>query len=212
MAEEAPGRLTITSPRGTRRVRSLSIDGLEIRRTSIDALRIASIQDGDTLEEREVANLLEDAEPQAAMNRALRILGHRERSTAELTDRLSEDGYTRPVIESVLAKLAEYGYLDDARFAEDYARAKRASGWGRRRIAAGLAEKGILPDMSGPVLDAHLPQSNEIERACESVKTLDLTDRKGRARALRRLVSRGFSYEVARAALDRLKGDAQDIR
>ncbi|MBW6468539.1 MAG: regulatory protein RecX [Anaerosomatales bacterium] len=210
MAGEAPVRITVTSPRGTQRVRSVSIDAREIRQTSVDALRIASVRDGDELAESEVTRLLDDAEPEAAMNRALRLLGHRERSTAELSDRLSQDGYPSPVVESVIAKLAGYGYVDDARFAEDYVRAKRASGWGRSRIARALSERGVDPQIASPLLESQLPETLEIDRACEAIKTLDVSERKGFEKGLRRLVSRGYSYEVARAALQQQKRDTRD--
>jgi regulatory protein len=189
----------------------VSIDEVELRRTSADVLRTAGIHDGDTWAEADVHRMIDEAEPEAAMNRALRLLGHRERSTTELTGRLAEDGYPDPVIDSVTTRLAGYGYLDDSRFAEEYVRAKRSSGWGRRRIARGLSERGVDPDTSSQLLDSHLPEASEIDRACEAIDALDVSDRKGFAKGLRRLVSRGFSYEVARAALNRRQEDARDL-
>lgn len=208
---EAPGSVGVSSPRGTRRVRAVSLDGFEIRRTSADALRIAGIRDGDSLAEVDVHTMIELAEPEAAMNRALRLLGHRERSTSELASRLAEDGYPDAVIESVTTRLAGYGYLDDARFTQDYVRTKRESGWGRTRIVRALAERGVDPDISSPILDSQLPETSETDRAFEVIKTIDVTERKGFEKGLRRLVSRGYSYEVARAALQRQKTDAQDL-
>jgi SOS response regulatory protein OraA/RecX len=211
VSEETPGRVTISSPRGTRRVRAVSIDEVELRRTSADVLRTAGIHDGDTWAETDVNRMIDAAEPEAAMNRSLRLLGHRERSTTELSGRLAEDGYPDPVIDSVTTRLADYGYLDDSRFAEEYVRTKRSSGWGRRRIARGLSERGVDPEISSQLLDSHLPEASEIDRACEAIDVLDVSDRKGLAKGLRRLVSRGFSYEVARAALNRRQEDARDL-
>lgn len=211
MNEEVRGRVGISSPRGTHRVRAVSLDDFELRQTSADALRLAGINDGDVLTEANIHQMIDDAEPQAAMNRALRLLGHRERSTAELAGRLSDDGYADSVIGSVITRLADYGYLDDARFAEDYTRAKHLAGWGRRRIATGLSERGVDPEVAYRALDSHTPEAKEIERAQAAIGTLDVSDRKGSAKAFRRLVSRGFSYEVARAALERCTRDAQDL-
>lgn len=155
--------------------------------------------------EAEIHVLIDEAEPDAAMNRALRLLGHRERSTAELRSRLSDDGYPRSVIDPLLSRLAGYGYLDDARFAEDYTRTKRSAGWGRRRISRGLADKGIESELADSILDAHAPDAEEIDRALASIAALDLGTQRDVARALRRLVSRGYSYETARAAIDRAR-------
>jgi regulatory protein len=205
VSETSPGTIALSAPRGTSRLRCVSLDGIEIRRTSVEALRLAAMDDGDNITEAEAHRLIDEAEPEAAMNRALRLLGHRERSTAELESRLSDDGYPESVIGPVLSRLADYGYLDDARFAEGYTRAKRSAGWGRPRISRGLAEKGIEPELAATTLDAHAPDTDEADRALAAIAALDLSTRRDVAKALRRLVSRGYSYETARAAVDRAR-------
>lgn len=211
MSEEDPGKVSVSSPRGTRRIRAVSLEGFEVRRTSADALRVAGIHDGDSLTEADVHTMIEAAEPEAAMNRALRLLAHRERSTAELASRLAEDGYPVPVVESVTSRLAGYGYLDDARFVLAYVCSKRNSGWGRDRVVRALSEQGVQPEVSDPIVDSQLPETSEVDRACEVIAALDVADRKAYEKGLRRLVSRGYSYEVARAALQRHKQNAQDL-
>ena len=205
MSETSPGTVALSTPRGTSRLRCVSLDGIEIRRTSVETLRLAAIRDGDNITEAEAHRLIDEAEPEAGMNRALRLLGHRERSTAELESRLSDDGYPESVIAALLSRLADFGYLDDARFAEGYVRAKRSAGWGRRRISCGLAEKGIEPELAASTLDAHTPDAEEVDRALAAIAQLDLATRHGVSRALRRLVSRGYSYETARAAVNRAR-------
>jgi regulatory protein len=203
--DTSPGTVGFSAPRGTSRLRCVSLDGTEVRRTSVEALRVAAIREGDTITEAEINALIDGAEPDAAMNRALRLLGHRERSTAELRSRLSDDGYPHSVIDPLLSRLEDYGYLDDARFAEDYVRTKRSAGWGRRRISRGLADKGIESELAASILDAQAPDADEVDRALAAIAALDLGTQRDVARALRRLVSRGYSYETARAAIDRVR-------
>lgn len=195
------GRIEISSLRVRQRSRLLTIDGLEIRRTSSDALKMAAIEPGDTPSEADIHRLLDEAEPQAAMNRALRLLGHRDRSCYELTRQLEADGYPSSVTAEVLERLSDYGYLDDARFAHGYARAKRGAGWGRRRIENGLAEKGISDDDAFQALETHVPVSGEKARAEALLARADVHDRASASRALRRLVGRGFGYDAATAAV-----------
>ena len=199
--------ISLAVPRPRCRLRVVLLDEREIRRTSSDALRIAGICDGDCLCDADVQRMVDESEPTAAMNRALRLLGHRERSVFELTARLSEDGYPEPVIDAVVSRLTDFGYVDDARFAEGYARAKRSSGWGRRRIAAGLAQKGVAPDVASDALEAYVPDAAEVTRALEALHKLDTSTRAGAERALRRLITRGFSYDTARAALEHRQTD-----
>ena len=207
MDDELSGSLGVTAPYPGARMRLVTIEGVELRRTSCDALRTAGIQDTDPVSESDVHEAIDEAEPEAAMNRALRLLGHRERSVQELVGRLARDGYPDAVIAPVTERLLDYGYLDDARFAHGYVRSKHAAGWGRTRIAKGLADKGVEPIIAANALDAVAPGCGEVERARASIRGLDTFDRAGESRALRRLVYRGFSYEVARAALEAHRAD-----
>lgn len=194
--------INISSPYGAaRRVRAIVIDGLEIRRTSSATLRLAGVKDGDVLPADELNDLLDASEPEAAMNRALHLLGHRERSRAELETRLNEDGYPAAVAAEVLDRLVGYEYLDDERFANDFAGSKRAAGWGRRRIERALLEKGVDPETVVTVLDVHVPVEGEEHRAATLISQLDLSAPAACGKALRKLVSRGFSYDAARTAV-----------
>jgi regulatory protein len=58
-----------------------------------------------------------------------------------------------PVIESLVAKLAEAGLVDDRAFAEGRARALARRGASRRRIAADLGRRGLDSDMVAAGLD-----------------------------------------------------------
>src|SRR5229473_1952894 len=54
--------------------------------------------------------------------RAGKLLAAKPRSVEELRERLSEGrGAAKAVVEEVIERLREYGYLDDARFAQSYA-------------------------------------------------------------------------------------------
>ncbi|HET6498354.1 MAG TPA: RecX family transcriptional regulator [Coriobacteriia bacterium] len=162
---------------------------------------MAGIRDGDAATQELLTAAIEASEPLAAWNRAIRLLGYRERSRGELTARLEEDGYPQPIIDQTLARLVQEAYLDDARFADAYVRAKRAAGWGRRRITGGLATRGVAPDIAARALDTHAPENEEAVRARDAIAGIDTATRPGAARAMRRLVTRGFSYDTARSAL-----------
>jgi SOS response regulatory protein OraA/RecX len=84
----------------------------------------------------------------AARARALRFLGHRERSRAEVTRRLLQDEYPAALVEEVGDWLEGLGYVDDQRYAAAFARHKRAAGWGARRIASELEHQGVERDIA----------------------------------------------------------------
>jgi regulatory protein len=84
---------------------------------------------------------------------ALRTLGSRAQSTAELRTKLLRRAERAEDVEDVLAQLREHGYLDDSRFAENFAAARldnQKFGKGRvlrdlrhRRVAATVSEKTV---------------------------------------------------------------------
>src|SRR5437870_11320080 len=77
--------------------------------------------------------------------RAVKLLAAKPRSIAELRERLLEGKRTtEAAIEEVIARLREYGYLDDERFAFGYASLKvRQRPIGRARLERDLLFKKV---------------------------------------------------------------------
>lgn len=134
---------------------------------------------------------------------ALRALGRRERSVAELRRWLAERGVAKDEVETVVVRLEEIGELDDARFARRYAEDKRElSGWGSERIRGALGERGVAAEH----IEAALGEEAEAEQVSRAARLLArreaaLDSEADRARALGFLNRKGFSYEVAHEAI-----------
>ena len=88
-------------------------------------------------------------------SRAMRFLARREHTRAELARKLASSAQEGEDVESLLDELTQRGWLSDARFAEQAARAKarrfgpiklahylRSRGLGEEAIAAGLQRAG----------------------------------------------------------------------
>src|SRR3954465_10931442 len=77
--------------------------------------------------------------------RAVKLLAAKPRSIAELRERLLEKNWTNEeVVEAVIAKLSEYGYLNDERFAFGYASFQvRQRPVGKQRLQRALAMKKV---------------------------------------------------------------------
>ncbi|MGB4499581.1 MAG: regulatory protein RecX, partial [Methylococcaceae bacterium] len=76
-------------------------------------------------------------------NHCLRLLARREHSQKELLTKSMQKGFSRAEIEPVLTELAENNWQSDARFAENYARARLRKGYGATAIRYELSQKGI---------------------------------------------------------------------
>src|SRR5215472_1924928 len=101
------------------------------------------------MEERKVRRL----EAEALWTYALKALGGRAHSAGELGDKLRRRAERESDVDAVLARLKDHGYLDDNRFAENFASARLSNerlgktrverDLRRRRVAPALAERAV---------------------------------------------------------------------
>ena len=81
--------------------------------------------------------------PPTPTQRALGLLTRREHSRRELERKLTARGVDAGDAQAAVAKLADAGWQDDARFAESLLRSRIASGYGPRHIRAELGTHGL---------------------------------------------------------------------
>jgi regulatory protein len=85
--------------------------------------------------------------PPSAYQRALRRLARRDHSEAELRRALLARGHSQDEVDRALERLRGQRYLDDASFAERFARSRLAHrGQGRMRIRQGLRQRGVASE------------------------------------------------------------------
>jgi regulatory protein len=162
---------------------------------------------------------------------AVRALGRQMRTEANLRrlmeTRVEPGEPGEAVIDAVFLRLHEYGYLDDAAFAETYARLRQQNDkLGVRRVRQDLQQKGVAPDLIAETLEARYGHTNEEALAREHLERKRIRkpeNEKETARVMRRLVTAGFStrviYKILRqwdvpdealAALDNLDDDTRE--
>jgi len=139
------------------------------------------------------------------MNRAVKLLAAKPRSIGELRERLLEKNWTNAaIVDTVIAKLEEYKYLDDQQFAADLAVSKlRQKPQGKRRLLQSLSQKKLSKENVETAIKAafeKLPETELIDRAIE--KRLRL---KGKPETLEdkkkffdHLLRQGFDYGLIR--------------
>lgn len=139
--------------------------------------------------------------------RALRLLGAREHSRAELERKLAAHEEEPGQLTRVLDELQAKGFISEQRVVESVIH-RRAARVGTARIRQELQGKGLAPEM---VLDAVARlQSTEVDRAREvwARKFGALpTDPAQRGKQMRFLASRGFGAEAIHKVLSRSRGD-----
>lgn len=131
---------------------------------------------------------------------AVDLLSRREHSRAELRAKLSRRFADAGALEQQLDWLAQEGYQSDRRFCELFVRTRCQQGQGPQRIARELRQRGI-----GDALVRELLWESDVDWG-EQLHVLyrrrfggtPITDHRERARRVRFLQYRGFSYELIR--------------
>ena len=144
------------------------------------------------------------AEPlneQGLYDYAVKALGRRMRTQAELARlmaaRVEPGERGAEMVAAVVQRLREYGYLDDAGYAETYARLRQENEkFGARRVRQDLARKGIAAPLAEETIAARYEGTDELALArahLERKRIAQPKDAKEAARVARRLVAAGFS-------------------
>ncbi len=82
-----------------------------------------------------------------ASSAALRLLGHRARTSAELARALAERGFSPGAVDAVVARFLEVGLLDDWAYAREWARSRQEGrGLSTGSIRRELLGKGVPPE------------------------------------------------------------------
>lgn len=126
---------------------------------------------------------------------ALRLLTRREHSVQELSRKLREKTEHPEYISEIIQELIQKKYLDDARFAESYSRARANKGYGTLRIKRELKEKGIAEIANISAADIKLIYNRKFGDSFP-------TDNREKAKRIRYLQYRGFSFEEIKKVLN----------
>ena len=141
--------------------------------------------------------------------KALGAIGRKERSVAEMREWLEEREVEPEEIDRVVNFLIENEALDDRKFAFAFVSDKRElAGWGRTRIRETLRKRKIPRNYIEEALNVDDGDS-EVDRATRVLeeRSADLSDDRGRSRALGLLSRRGYSAEDSYAAIRRKSSD-----
>jgi regulatory protein len=162
---------------------------------------------------------------------AVKALGRRMRTESELRRlmqaKVEREAIGATKIAAVIARLKEYGYLDDSSFAETYARLRQENEkLGQRRVRQSLSQKGVAQGIVNEVVEARYSQIDEEALARQHLERKRIRkpeNEKETARVMRRLVAAGFStgviYKILRqwdipdetlAALENLDESAEE--
>jgi regulatory protein len=135
--------------------------------------------------------------------RAVKLLAGKPWSIAELRERLLQGrGTSKKLVEEVISRLREYGYLDDERFAFSYASLKvKQRPAGRRRLKRELSLKKVDSAVAEEALNLVFAETSEdelINRAIEKrIRLRGRPQTRAEAKSLfDHLLRQGFPFDL----------------
>jgi len=145
------------------------------------------------------------------------LLAAKQRSVEELRERLLEGrGATPQIVETVIERLREYGYLDDARYAQSYASLRvQQRPIGRQRLQRDLWLKKIDKRTAEAALDQvfeQTPEEDLIDKAIAKRVRLRGTPktREDAKKLFDHLLRQGFPFELVSDKVRALAKDNAD--
>lgn len=159
---------------------------------------------------------------------AVGALARRARSVAELKRLLrprveADTEYGQTLVEVVIRRLKDQGYLNDARYAAAYSSFRRDNEkFGRRRVVTDLKAKGVHAEVIEQAVDSVYDGISEERQAREYLRRKRIVkpkDQKQAARIFRQLVRAGFGskaiftilkkWDVEEETLTALEGESE---
>ena len=148
-------------------------------------------------------------EQSQALDKAMTHLTHSIKTEKEMRDFLKKKGYVDAVADAVLEKLKEYGLVDDDEYCRQYA-ASAGKSKGARLIAYELKRRGAAEDSIGRALSDLTGEEEAASAALKKYMRGREFTKENLSKAYRHLMSKGFGYETAKAALASLGADEEE--
>ena len=151
---------------------------------------------------------------------ALETLAGRASSAGELRQKLRRKAEKAADVDTVIARLKEYGYLNDKQFAEHYAsRRLENQGFGRTRVLSDLRARRVAPSIAERAVNAAFEGTDEValieqylsRKYRRAPLSEVLAEEKGMASAYRKLRGAGFSHGNSLRVLKRHARDTEAL-
>jgi regulatory protein len=184
----------------------ISLDGKPAFNLLAEVALKEGLKVGQELTENRLEELADLDRRQRCLNAALRLLGYRPRSEAEIRQRLLRRGFETHATEKALRQLKEQGLIDDVAFARFWKENRESfSPRSRRLTGLELRRKGLPADIIESVTREIDESGSAYRAALVKARRLPLTDyqlfRRRLGEYLRR---RGFGYGVINETVARV--------
>ena len=132
----------------------IAINGTMIGDVTLDFVADQGVREGRSVSREEASNVVAAVARTRVLDKALDLLAVRARSSRDLRIRLRRAGARDHDISWSIDRLAAQGFVDDAAYAREVARAKvLAGGVSRRKVVKVLRQRGVSAEVAEEAID-----------------------------------------------------------
>lgn len=170
------------------------------------------VKEGEELSGDTKEKILREVILKRAKLRAMHLLEDMDRTEAALRQKLHTGLYPEEIVDEAIRYVRSFGYLDDARYAENYVRS-HGSTKSRKELQAALLKKGVDPELTGRALENCYGETGGEEEAVRRIlkkkkfNPMD-ADEKEISRLYGYLARKGFRYDCVRQVIQNYEYDA----
>ena len=182
------------------------LDGRFCCGMSLETVMKNRLKVGMTVGEDQLAALQMESEKSRALDKAMSYLSKSPKTKREIARYLAGKGYLPAVVDYALGKLTEYGFADDEAYAKSYVEAAKGKK-GARLIRMELRARGADEQAAEAALGGIGDESASARAVAAKYLRNKDGSRETAVKAYRHLLSKGFDYDTAKAAVDAVMGE-----
>ncbi len=172
----------------------------------------AGLRKGDDVSEEEISSLIFSDTQHRIKNSAFRLLARRSHSEKELRDKLNTKFENRHLVDKIIEELKQRDYLDDYKFAIEFAELKLdKKKFGTNKLKAELIKRGVSRQIIEKVIHECVNEEQQLESAKElarkkinQIKRKEDDPQKIKLKLSNFLASKGFDYSIIKEVISSL--------
>lgn len=169
------------------------------------------VREGEELSAETKDKILREVILKRAKLRAMHLLEDMDRTEAALRQKLYTGLYPEEIVDAAVEYVRSFGYLNDARYAENYVRG-HSDRKSRKEMQAALLQKGVDPDLISQALENCCGETGETEAIRRILRKKKFRPGEADEKEMRRLYGylarKGFRYDSVRQVIQNYEHDA----
>lgn len=162
------------------------------------------LKEGESVDAKKLEELVFDSEKERAFTYAVEYICKYLPTKKQLIHKLYEKKLNKKLVEYVIEKCEEYGYIDDLKYAQNYIYQNKNIK-GKLRLEKELMLKGIDKTLIYTALEDYKEEDGCLKLAQKRARNKDLDDPKVYASLLRYLQYRGYEFDEIKRCIDIIK-------